>query len=70
MSAVKNAKVKVILKRSRIGVKKSLRKTLDALGLKKINQVRIYNATPSVMGMLNKVTYLIEFEKVEAKDGS
>ncbi len=70
MSKDNNAKVKVILKRSHIGVKKSLRKTLTALGLNKINQERIYDATPSVMGMLKKVNYLIEFEKLEAKDES
>ena len=70
MSRANKAQVKVILKKSKIGVKKSLRRTLNALGLKKINQVRIYDVTPSVMGMLKKINYLIEFEKVEAKDES
>ncbi len=70
MSTVSYKKVKVILKRSKIGVKKSLRKTLAALGLNKINQERIYDANPSVMGMIKKVNYLIEFEKLEAKDES
>ncbi len=65
-----SGKLKVTLRKSRIGVKKSLKKTLDSMGLRRINQTRIFNDTPSVQGMLNKVNYLIEVEKLEAKDES
>lgn len=60
--------VRVKLKRSRIGVKKTLKKTLDALGLKKINQVREYKDSPALRGMLFKVKYLIEVENLEGSD--
>jgi len=65
-----SGKLRVTLKRSRIGVKKSLKKTLDSMGLRRINQSRIFNDTPSVQGMIFKVNYLIEVEKLEAKDES
>ena len=62
----KTGQVKITLKKSRIGVKKPLRLTLDALGLKKINQSRVYNDSPAIQGMIKKVNYLIEVEKLEA----
>ena len=62
------SKVRVRLKRSRIGIKKSLRRTLDALGLRRINQERVYNLSPALEGMLKKVNYLIEIEKLEETD--
>ena len=37
--------------------------TLDALGLKKMNHVVVKENTPDVMGMVNKVSHLLEIVK-------
>ena len=52
-------KIKIKQVRSRIGRIKKQRKTLDALGLRKINAVVEHNATPQILGMIKKVSQLI-----------
>ena len=53
-------KIKIKQIRSRIGRPKGQKRTLDALGLNKINKVVEHNATPQIMGMVNKVNHLIK----------
>ena len=45
--------------RSRIGRPKDQKRTLDALGLRKINSVVEHKSTPQMLGMINKVKHLI-----------
>ena len=45
--------------RSRIGRPKDQKRTLDALGLRKINSVVEHKSTPQILGMINKVKHLI-----------
>ncbi len=52
--------MKVKLVRSKIGCNPNQRKNLQALGLRKINQVKELPNTPSVWGMINKVKHLVE----------
>ena len=52
-------KIKIKQVRSRIGRPKDQKLTLDALGLTKINKVVAHNATPQILGMVNKVQHLI-----------
>ncbi len=52
--------LKVMLVKSPIGTKKGHVDTVHGLGLKKINQVRELEDTPSVRGMINKVRYLVQ----------
>ena len=52
-------KIKIKQVRSRIGRPKDQKLTLDALGLTKINMVVEHNATPQILGMVNKVQHLI-----------
>ena len=54
------SKIKVIQIKSPIGRESSQRKTLISLGLNKINKVVEHNATPQIMGMVNKVNHLIK----------
>ena len=54
------SKIKIQQTRSRIGRPKDQKRTLDALGLKKINQVVEHNLTPQIQGMLNKINHLIK----------
>ena len=52
-------KIKIKQVRSRIGRSKDQRRTLDALGLRKMNAVVEHNATPQILGMVKKVSHLI-----------
>ena len=56
-------KIKIKQVRSRIGRPKDQKRTLDALGLNKINKVVEHNATPQIMGMVNKVVTHSDIEK-------
>ena len=52
-------KIKLKQVRSRIGRPKDQKRTLDALGLRKMNAVVEHNATPQILGMVKKVSHLI-----------
>ena len=54
------AKIKVKQVRSSINRPARQKKTLQALGIKKLNQVVEHEATPQIMGMINKVQHLVE----------
>ncbi len=53
---------KIIIKqiKSRINCPAVQKRTLDALGLKKMNHTVVKEDTPSVMGMVTKVRHLVE----------
>ncbi|MEO0254094.1 MAG: 50S ribosomal protein L30 [candidate division WOR-3 bacterium] len=61
----KYLKIKQI--KSRIGANWRAKRTLLALGLKKIGQVVIKKDTPQIRGMIDKVKYLVEVEEIEEK---
>ena len=52
-------KIKIKQVISRIGRPKNQRRTLDALGLRKMNAVVEHNATPQILGMVRKVSHLV-----------
>jgi large subunit ribosomal protein L30 len=60
------ASLKVKLLSSLEGRTPAQRGTIAGLGLKKINQVRLLNDTPSIRGMVAKVAHMIAFSTVEA----
>ena len=53
------SKVKIKQIRSKINRPFDQKRTLEALGLKKIGQVVEHEMTPSIEGMINKVKHLI-----------
>lgn len=53
------AKIKVKQTRSRIGSPKDQKGTLDALGLRKINQIVEHDDTATIRGMITKVRHLV-----------
>lgn len=55
--------LKVKLVKSTIGSKPMHRKTIQALGLKKIGQVVEKNDNPQMRGMIAKVEHLVEVEE-------
>ena len=56
------SKIKLKQVRSRIGRSKDQKRTLDALGLKKINMIVEHEATPQILGMVKKIKHLIVVE--------
>ena len=58
------AKIKIKQIRSKIDRPERQKRTLKALGLKKINQVVEHESTPQIMGMINAIKHLIEVEEV------
>ena len=55
-------KIRIKQVRSRIGRPIDQKRTLDALGLKKINQIVIHDSSPQILGMINKVKHLVIVE--------
>jgi large subunit ribosomal protein L30 len=59
------AKIKITQVRSRIGSTKRQKSTLDALGLRKMNKSVEKEASPQIMGMINKVRHLVNIEELK-----
>jgi large subunit ribosomal protein L30 len=59
------AKIRVKQVRSKIGRIQSQKRTLEALGLRKMNQVVEHEATPSIIGMVNTVKHLVSYEEIK-----
>ena len=58
------AKLKVKLVKSIIGRKEDQIRTVEALGLKKINSEVEHNDTPQIRGMIQKVIHLVEVKEM------
>ncbi len=56
-------KIKITQVKSVIDRPKRQKDTIQALGLKKMNQSVIHVATPQIMGMVNAVSHLVSVEK-------
>ncbi len=59
------SKLKVTLIKSMNGRPKTQRATLYGMGLKKLNKKVILEDTPSVRGMINKVSHLVKAEEIK-----
>ena len=55
--------IKIKQVKSRIRCPKDQKGTLDALGLRKLNQVVEHEDTTSILGMVEKVKHLVHVEK-------
>ena len=53
------ATIKIQQTKSRIGAPKDQKRTLDALGLTKLNHIVEKEETPNVRGMIRKVHHLV-----------
>ncbi|NCC10644.1 MAG: 50S ribosomal protein L30 [Bacteroidia bacterium] len=51
--------IKIKQTKSRIGAPADQKRTLDALGLRKMNRVVEHECTPSILGMVSKVKHLV-----------
>jgi large subunit ribosomal protein L30 len=57
-------KIRVTQVKSKIGSEKRQKRTLEALGLKKMHGSVEVEATPQILGMVNKVIHLVKVEKL------
>ena len=64
MAKSKNKELRITQIKSRIGYKKKAKATLDAMGLKKINQSVIMPDNPATRGMVKKIEFLINVEEL------
>jgi large subunit ribosomal protein L30 len=56
------ATIRIKQVRSRIGCPKVQKRTLDALGLRKINHVVEHEENPAILGMIERVKHLVSVE--------
>lgn len=61
MSRIRLTQIRSTIKRPARQVK-----TMEALGLRKINSSVEHNDTPQIMGMVNRVRHLLKVEELEA----
>jgi large subunit ribosomal protein L30 len=59
------AKIRVTQVRSKIRRPQDQKRTLEALGLRKMDQVVEHDATPTILGMVNKVKHLVSVEEIK-----
>jgi large subunit ribosomal protein L30 len=57
--------LKITQKKSVIGSKEGHKRTIRALGLRRIRDEKVHGDTPQIRGMINKVRHLVEVEEVE-----
>ena len=61
---IKNKTIKITQIKSSIGYKDKAKKTLVALGIKKLNHTVVKNDTTQIRGMINKIYYLLKVEEL------
>jgi large subunit ribosomal protein L30 len=57
--------LKVTQVRSVVGSKQGHKRTVRALGLKRIRDSRVHEDTPQIRGMVSKVQHLVQAEEVD-----
>jgi large subunit ribosomal protein L30 len=58
-------KIKITWVRSTINRKEQHKRTIRALGLRRLHQSVVHEATPQVLGMVDQVRYLLDVEEVQ-----
>ncbi len=58
------AKIKITQVKSRIHCTKRQKLNLDALGLRKLNATVEHEATPQILGMVNKAKHLVKVTEI------
>jgi len=62
--------LKITLKRSPIGFSESQKRTVRALGLRKLHQTVYHRDDPSIRGMIAKVAHLVQVETVPEEEAT
>jgi large subunit ribosomal protein L30 len=58
------AKIRITQVKSRNGKPERQKRTLDALGIRKLNQSVEKEATPQILGMVARVSHLVKVENI------
>ena len=58
------SKIRVTQIKSKIGSSQRQKRTLEALGIKKLNHYVEVEATPQIKGMVNKVKHLVSVKEL------
>tara|TARA_Y100001960_G_scaffold104852_1_gene112961 strand:+ start:116 stop:310 length:195 start_codon:yes stop_codon:yes gene_type:complete len=64
MAKSKDKNLKITQIKSKIGYKKKAKATLDAMGLRKMNQSVLMPDNSATRGMIKKIEFLIEVEEL------
>ncbi|TCJ18256.1 50S ribosomal protein L30 [Rubrobacter taiwanensis] len=59
------SQIRVTQTKSVIGSKEKHKRTVRALGLKRIRDSRVHEDTPQIRGMIRKVSHLVSVEEVK-----
>jgi len=62
--------LKITLKRSPIGYSESQKRTVRALGLRKLNQTVYHRDEHNIRGMIAKVAHLVQVETVAEEEAT
>ncbi len=66
MAERKKKKLRITQIRSGIGRKKVQKRTLEALGLRRMHHTVIQPDRPEIRGMISRISHLVEVEEVKA----
>jgi len=58
------AKIRITQVKSKIGKPERQKRTLEALGIRKLNHSVEHDATPQILGMVVKVRHLVKVENI------
>ncbi len=58
------AKIRITQVRSKNGKPERQKRTLEALGIRKLNHSVEHEATPQILGMVTKVKHLVKVENI------
>ena len=58
------SKIKITQIKSKIDRPETQKRTLESLGLRRMNHTVEHNATPQILGMVNKVKHLLKIENI------
>ena len=59
------AQLKITWKKSSIGCPQPQRKIIESLGLRRLQHSVVHGDTPSIRGMVNKVSHLVSVEVID-----
>ena len=58
------AKIRITQTKSKNGKPERQKRTLEALGIRKLNHSVVHEATPQILGMVTKVNHLVAVENI------
>ena len=62
------ARISITLKKSTIGYARDQRRTIESLGLKRLNDMVEHEDTDSIRGMVRKVRHLVQVNETSSSD--